>query len=142
MRNAFGSRLATAFGGVVAAFGTLILLSVAAGPASAQTDYPPRIPPVIVPPNSALPAPAPSVLGIVVVATTTTSTTTTALPAPAVVLDAVISPPKVQTQVLGEVVTSPAFTGSNSAPTALAGLGLFAAGSVLVIGARRRRAQA
>jgi hypothetical protein len=76
----------------------------------------------------------------VVESTTTAAPTTTKLPAPAIVLgSSITTTTKVPTQVLGEVITAPAFTGANSAPTALAGLGLFAAGSVLVIGARRRR---
>lgn len=138
-RDGVGWTKASAFGGATLAIGTLLLLSVAAGPASAQTtDYPPNIPPSLVPPASALPAPppGPSVLGIVVESTTTT----TKLPAPAVVLGASLAAPaKPNTEVLGNTITAPvAFTGANSAPTALAGLGLFAAGSALVIGARRR----
>jgi hypothetical protein len=143
-QSALGKTLARAFVGA-SIVGALTLASGSVG-AQTRQDYPPNIPPVIVPPNSTL-APAQaaavpvSVLDAVV--TTTTSTTTTRLPAPAVVLsNTVAAPAKVPTQVLGETITQPAFTGSNSIPTALAGLGLFAAGSVLVIGARRRRPQA
>ncbi len=152
-RIALGRTLAAAFGCASAGFGAVILLSVAAGSASAQTPpvvafvydssttvLAPTVPPIIVPPNSALPAPAPSVLGIVVETTTTAAPTTTKLPVPAIVLgSSITTSTKLKTEVLGEVLTSPAFTGSNSVPTALAGLGLFAAGLVLVVGARRRR---
>ncbi len=143
-RRAVGTSRSSAIGGAVAAFGVLVLLSTASGPASAQEkkkddDYPPNTnKPFVVP--DAVP-PAPSVLGAVLVATTTTTTTTTTgLPAAAVVLGkSLAAPAEENVEVLGTSITAPvAFTGSNSAPTALAGLGLFAAGSALVIGARRR----
>ena len=46
--------------------------------------------------------------------------------------------PAIKSEVLGETLTSPAFTGSNAFPMALAGAALFGFGSVLVLSARRR----
>ena len=91
---------------------------------------------------------APAAASVVVAPVVTVAPVPTVAPvvAPATVAPAkvagiqVIATPENGTQVLGAVVERPvAFTGANSIPMALAGLGLFGIGAVLLVGARRRQ---
>ena len=121
--------------GGIAAIASLGMMSAANAQINAAEAF--QVVPLLVP------APTPvSVLDAVV----TTAAPTTAAPstkAPVVVVptalgNSIAAAPAIKSEVLGETLTSPAFTGSNAFPMALAGAALFGFGSVLVLSARRR----
>ena len=87
---------------------------------------------------------APAAASVVVAPVVTVASVPTVAPATVALAKVagiqVIATPENGTQVLGAVVERPvAFTGANSIPMALAGLGLFGIGAVLLVGARRRQ---
>ena len=127
--------------GGVAVIASLGLMSAANAQFNAQEAFQ-VVPPLVIAPTLVPTTVEASVLGAVV----TTVAPTTAVPstkAPVVVVptalgNSIVAAPAIKTEVLGKTLTSPAFTGSNALPMALAGAALFGFGSVLVLSARRR----